>query len=127
MPATAPYVLFVGTLGRFKGVHALVDIWRRAQPAAELVLLGTEAPDTPTDLPPGVTMHFDVPHAEVLAVLAHCQFSVLPSQFPEPSPTVVLEPMALGRPVIANAIGDSRPRRARRHRHSGAASRPRCT
>lgn len=105
VPATGDYVLFVGTLGRFKGVHDLLSVWRNRRPDAELVLLGTEAPDTPTDLPPGVTMHTDVAHPEVMAAFRHCRFAVLPSRFPEPSPTVVLEPMAAGRPVIGARIG----------------------
>ncbi len=105
VPAEGDYVLFVGTLGRFKGVHDLLTVWRERRPDAELVLLGTEAPDTPSDLPPGVRMHTDVAHPEVMAAFAHCRFAVLPSRFPEPSPTVVLEPMATGRPVIGARIG----------------------
>ena len=105
VPEHGPYVLFVGTLGKFKGVHALVDVWRRFAPPAQLVLMGMPTYDTPTDLPANVTMVTDVAHAEVMAAFQHCAFAVLPSQFPEPSPTVVLEPMACGRPVIASDIG----------------------
>ena len=105
VPAEGDYVLFVGTLGRFKGVHDLLAVWRDRRPEAELVLLGTKAPDTPADLPQGVRMHTDVAHADVMAAFRHCRFAVLPSRFPEPSPTVVLEPMAAGRPVIGARIG----------------------
>ena len=46
VPATGDYVLFVGALNEFKGVHLLCDVWRRRRPAARLVLLGNPRADS---------------------------------------------------------------------------------
>ena len=105
VPARGPYVLFVGTLSRFKGVDVLLEVWRRHRLDAELVLLGARAVDTPSSLPSGVSMHVDVEHASVMHAHAHSELFVLPSQFPEPSPTVLLEAMTCGKAVVASRIG----------------------
>ncbi|MFT5202177.1 MAG: glycosyltransferase involved in cell wall biosynthesis [Candidatus Aldehydirespiratoraceae bacterium] len=107
VPATGDYVLFVGALNEFKGVHLLNDIWKERRPAAPLVLLGNPQADTPAerDLPEGVTMVQNVPHAEVMAAFANCTIAVSPSLGPDACPTAVLEAMALGKPVIGTDIG----------------------
>ena len=107
VPATGDYVLFVGALNEFKGVHLLNDIWRTRRPAAPLVLLGNPRADTPdpADLPEGVTMVQNVPHPEVMAAFANCTIAVSPSLGPDACPTTALEAMALGKPVIGTDIG----------------------
>jgi len=107
VPATGDYVLFVGALNEFKGVHLLCDIWRERRPAAPLVLLGNPRADTPDpdSLPDGVTMVQNVPHPDVMAAFANCTVAVSPSLGPDACPTTALEAMALGKPVIGTDIG----------------------
>ncbi|RMH69487.1 MAG: glycosyltransferase [Actinomyces sp.] len=107
VPVEGPYVLFVGALNAFKGVHLLIDLWRRRRPAAELVLLGNRRADTPdpASLPPGVRMTVDVAHSDVMAAFANCEMAVSPSLGPDACPTTVLEAMALAKPVIGTDIG----------------------
>ena len=107
VPARGDYVLFVGALNEFKGVHLLCDIWKKNRPAAPLVLLGNPRADTPeaATLPEGVTMVQNVPHQEVMAAFANCTLAVSPSIGPDACPTTALEAMALGKPVIGTDIG----------------------
>jgi len=99
------YVLFAGTLSRFKGLEVALETWKRHRPDAALVLAGQPHADTPSDVPDGVHVLENLPHHELLAALTHSELAILPSQFPEPSPTVVLEAMALATPVVASRIG----------------------
>ncbi len=107
VPANGEYVLFVGALNEFKGVHMLCDIWRERRPNAPLVLLGNPRADTPDpeSLPDGVTMVQNVPHPDVMAAFANCTVAVSPSLGPDACPTTALEAMALGKPVIGTNIG----------------------
>jgi glycosyltransferase involved in cell wall biosynthesis len=104
LPAT-PYILFVGQLQAHKGLLVLLDAYRRMPAPPPLVLIGTRWPDTPRDLPAGVTLLEDVPHAAVMAAWRGCLFGVAPSVWPDPLPGVVREAMAVGRAVVATDVG----------------------
>jgi glycosyltransferase involved in cell wall biosynthesis len=101
-----PYLLFVGDLSREKGVQALLgayDSIRTNRPP--LVLIGRRTQDTPTRLPDGAVMHLEWPHERILSAFRCCLAAVLPSVWPDPCPTTVLEGMASGCPVITTSIG----------------------
>jgi glycosyltransferase involved in cell wall biosynthesis len=103
------YLLFVGDLSRDKGVPVLLRAYESLGPARpRLVLIGKRTPETPTTLPDGADIHFGWPHADVMAAFRHCLAAVLPSTWPDPCPTTVLEAMASGRPVVTTAIGGMR-------------------
>jgi glycosyltransferase involved in cell wall biosynthesis len=99
------FFLFVGALGRHKGIQAVLDAHQRMSDAIPLVMLGMPWPDMPTHFPAGVAVMTDVPHARVMAAMARSLAVVIPSIYPDACPTVAIEAMAAGRPVIASRIG----------------------
>jgi glycosyltransferase involved in cell wall biosynthesis len=106
LPRQDGYILFVGALGRHKGIYELLSAYRMLGAGAPpLVFLGTPQRDTPTDWPPGVIIQENVPHAEVMAAWKHCGFGVVPSLWAEPFGRVAVEAGAMGKAVIASKTG----------------------
>jgi glycosyltransferase involved in cell wall biosynthesis len=100
------YLLFVGDLSRDKGVPVLLRAYESLGPdRPRLVLIGKRTPETPSSLPSGCDIHFGWPHEDVMTAFRHSLAAVLPSVWPDPCPTTVLEAMATGRPVVTTAIG----------------------
>jgi glycosyltransferase involved in cell wall biosynthesis len=104
LPKT-PYLLFVGALSRHKGIDVLLQAYERLPNAPPLVLIGTKWPDTPSRFPPNTVVLQDVPHNAVMAAWRRSVIGIVPSVFPDPCPTVVMEAMASGVPVVASRIG----------------------
>lgn len=101
----AEYILFVGALRRVKGVYALLEAYRRLDNPPPLVLAGTPEIDTPTSLPPNVTVLESLSHATVMALWDRALFGVFPSIGPEPFGLTIEEAMSRGRAVIATRPG----------------------
>jgi glycosyltransferase involved in cell wall biosynthesis len=104
LPPADDYLLFVGALGWHKGLDVLLEAWSSLSPRPPLVLIGTTREDTPSRFPPGVTAVYDAAHEMVMAAWSHCVAGVIPSRS-EGAPTVAIEAMAAGRPVVASAVG----------------------
>jgi glycosyltransferase involved in cell wall biosynthesis len=104
LPA-GPFLLFVGDLGRDKGLHVLLEAYRLLPEPPPLVLMGRRVADTPSALPAGVTLLADCPHGLVMSALRHCLVAVAPSIWPDPCPTAVLEAMAAGCPLVTTPVG----------------------
>lgn len=101
-----PLVLYAGKLSPGKGVPVLLDAvepLRAAVPAARVALAGKGRLAGPP--PPGVLVLGVLAHAELFALYAAADVVVVPSVWPEPLSRVLLEAMALGRPVVATAVG----------------------
>lgn len=103
-----PFMLFVGALGRVKGLGVLFDAYRMLRNPPPLVVIGFRGGETEEVLasaPPGVSVHLDWPHAAVMEAWRRCTVGVCPSLWHEPCPTVVIEAMAAGAPLVASQVG----------------------
>ena len=98
-------ILFVGDVTRDKGADVLIDAYRRLSHPSRLVFIGRLMPDAPVEYPPGVEMLGPVPPDQVQAHVRAARVVVVPSIVLDASPTVVLEAMAAGRPVVASSSG----------------------
>lgn len=112
---TAPRLLFVGAVFRYKGVHELIDAvdqLRDRWPALTVDLVGP----LPDRAEPAVRAHLEavdladrvrivgrIPRAELAARMAQASAIVLPT-YTEGSPRVLIEAMASARPIIATDI-----------------------
>lgn len=98
------FVLYVGALSTHKGVDVALRAHERLGAATPLVLIGTPM-DLPETLPPNVIVVPGLPHRAVMAAWRRALVGVVPSRFPDPCPTVVMEAMATGTPVVASRVG----------------------
>jgi glycogen(starch) synthase len=97
------YVMFAGDPSRHKGIEVLLDCWRRPDPPrAELLIAAMR--EVKFELPPGVRV-VKLQRSEMAAAWAGALVAVVPSLWPDPSPTVAIEAMAAGTPIIASNIG----------------------
>jgi glycogen(starch) synthase len=108
IPPTAPDapLLFVGDLLPDKGIQVLLDAYRLLESPPSLVLAGRM--ETDWDFPPGARWAGLLTHDEVVALFRSARAVVVPSVWEDPCPTVVLEGMAAGRPVVGAASGGIR-------------------
>jgi len=98
-------MLFVGDLTQQKGVLVLAEAYRRLKSPPELILAGRPAPGVELPSIPGMRLIGSLAHDDVMPLIASSRLMVVPSIMPDPCPTVVLEAMAKGRPVVASANG----------------------
>jgi glycosyltransferase involved in cell wall biosynthesis len=104
-PPSDGTLLIAGDLALDKGVGTLLDAYRLLREPPRLVLAGRVLPETPRDLPTGCELVGLLGHDELLATMRRSLAVVVPSIVLDPSPTVVLEAMALGRPVVGARSG----------------------
>jgi glycosyltransferase involved in cell wall biosynthesis len=100
-----PQLTFVGAVSRAKGVHLLLDAWRRLSPKeSRLVLIGDGSDRSALEREyaqvTNVVWRGSLPHEEVLESIASSRFVVLPSLCYENFPMVLLEAFSMGTPVI---------------------------
>ncbi len=115
----APLVLLAARLQRWKGVHVFIDaaaeLARRYPPARFMVaggaLFGLEPEYAEglhrqaRDLRLGEQLVFTGHRTDIYRIMAAADIVVHTSIEGDPLPTVVLEAMALGKPVVASALG----------------------
>lgn len=102
---TQEFILFVGDLSRDKGVRFLLDAVNEMEDCPPVVLIGRVGRETPTKLPKNVTLLPGWPHDAVMEAWHASALALAPSLFPDPCPTVAMEAMATGSPVIGSRIG----------------------
>jgi glycosyltransferase involved in cell wall biosynthesis len=106
----APFILFVGSLARVKGIEVLLRAFERLEAATRppLVLLGYTGSELISSLgewPGDATVLTDQPREAVAAAWRRSLLGVVPSIGPETFGLVALEGMAMGRPVVASRVG----------------------
>ena len=100
------YLFYAGDLSEQKGVDTVLAAYATLDPATRpaLVLVGRTAMDL-SSLPEGAVVHEKWEHERVLSGFGHALAAVLPSRWPDPCPTTVLEAMALGAPLVTTHMG----------------------
>jgi glycosyltransferase involved in cell wall biosynthesis len=100
------YLFFAGDLSDQKGVDTLLSAYARLDPAGRppLLLVGRAAMDL-SSVPEGARVGEKWDHERVVSGFAHARAAVLPSKWPDPCPTTVLEAMALGAPLVTTHMG----------------------
>ena len=99
-----PFAMYAGDGGAHKGVPDLLDAWRPdgGQPACPLVIATPRPLDRP--IPPGVVA-VSLTRAQVAAAWRRASVALVPSRWADPCPTVVLEALRAGTPVIGTRVG----------------------
>jgi len=103
-----PFMLFVGAFGRYKGLDVLLRAYAELADAPPLVIIGYQTSEYPirtAAFPPNVVVLRDWPHEAVMQAWRRCLFGLVPSTWSDPCPTVAMEAMASGRPLIATRMG----------------------
>ena len=100
------YALYLGRLSREKGLETLGEAHKRVETSVPLKVVGTGP------LEEKLRMHYPMVEflgyktgAELKNILAHCALVVIPSEWYENCSMVVLEAMAMGKPVIGSKVG----------------------
>lgn len=99
------FLLFVGDLSRDKGVHALLEAVSGIDSCPPVVLIGRVVQDTPTEVPPNVTILPGWPHDAVMEAWRRSALAVVPSICAEAFGIVLIEAMQAGRPAVVSQVG----------------------
>jgi len=103
-------VLFVGWVIPAKGIAELVEAWSILRPQGwRLEIVGPGDPNYQAELrqkfePENLDFVGELSHCDAMSRMANCDLFVLPS-YTEGFPNVVVEAMALGRPIVATEVG----------------------
>jgi glycosyltransferase involved in cell wall biosynthesis len=97
--------LFVGRLSPEKGLQILLKAWERVDFPLRILGGGPLRISLSADLSRRVSVLGHRPHAEVGPAMREAQFLVMPSEYIEGFPMVIVEAFANGLPVIASRLG----------------------
>ena len=112
LPPNYKYLLFVGTLSQRKGINLLLSAFAELnRPEVKLILIGQsndrhliENFRIEHSLQDRILLSGVIPHAQLPLWYAASDVVVLPS-LSEGVPNVILEALAIGKPVVASQVG----------------------
>jgi glycosyltransferase involved in cell wall biosynthesis len=104
LPAEDGYVLYVGALAPHKGVDVLLRARAAMDAPPHLVVIGHPA-GVDVAAGDGVSVVPGASRDDVMAAWAGAAVGAVPSVWDEPCPTVALEAMSRGVPLVASAVG----------------------
>jgi glycosyltransferase involved in cell wall biosynthesis len=97
--------LFVGRLSPEKGLQTLVEAWKGIEFPLRILGGGPLRLSLSADLSRWISVLGHRPHAEVGPAMRQARFLVMPSEYIEGFPMVIVEAFANGLPVIASRLG----------------------
>lgn len=100
------FCLYVGDLMPDKGVEVLLAAYAQLQSQVPLVLIGRSyLPDLAERLPSNAHYLGSWPHAAIMGAWKRCTLGLVPSIVADSCPTVAIEAMQMGRPLVAARSG----------------------
>lgn len=99
------YLLFVGDVRRDKGVDVLYRAYAGIESTVPLVLIGKMGKDLTEGAPANSVILPAWPHKAIMSAFRRSTIALMPSTCADACPTVAMEAMAMGRPIIGSRIG----------------------
>src|SRR5258708_20186281 len=99
------FLLFFADITPDKGVDILLRAYAEMDTQMPLVLIGRRAVGPYESLPHNVMFMGSWPHDAVMGAWSRCTIALTPSVWLDPCPTVAMEAMVVGKPVIATRSG----------------------
>lgn len=97
------FVMYAGALGQHKGIDVLLQGWSDPDGMPAELLLALTGSASP-ELPPGARV-LHLTREQVMTAWRLAAVAVVPSLWADPCPTVAMEAMSAGTPVVASAVG----------------------